>query len=68
MAEKGASQKKVPSAALRKLYQIKDGAVVRTHTACPKCGPGRFLAEHKDRLSCGHCGHTQFRAAPPAQP
>jgi small subunit ribosomal protein S27Ae len=67
MAEKGAGSKKTPAASIRKLYQIKDGQVVRTHTACPKCGPGTFLAQHKDRLSCGRCGHTQLKAAAPAQ-
>ncbi|MDK2849769.1 MAG: ubiquitin-small subunit ribosomal protein S27Ae [Candidatus Woesearchaeota archaeon] len=28
---------------------------------CPKCGPGVFLAEHKDRFSCGKCGYTEFK-------
>ena len=27
-------------------------------TSCPKCGPGVFLAKHKDRTSCGKCGYT----------
>ena len=26
---------------------------------CPKCGPGTFLAEHKDRVSCGKCTYTE---------
>lgn len=26
---------------------------------CPKCGPGIFMAEHKDRYSCGKCGYTE---------
>lgn len=67
MADEKPGGKKTPAAPLRKLYQIKEGQVVRTHTACPKCGPGFFMAEHKDRLSCGNCGHTEFRAAAPAQ-
>jgi small subunit ribosomal protein S27Ae len=28
---------------------------------CPKCGPGVFLAEHKNRLSCGKCQYTEFK-------
>lgn len=24
----------------------------------PRCGPGVFLAVHKDRKSCGKCGYT----------
>ncbi len=27
---------------------------------CPRCGPGVFLAVHKDRLSCGRCKYTEF--------
>ena len=27
---------------------------------CPKCGPGTFLAKHKDRQTCGKCGYTVF--------
>ncbi|NLL95264.1 MAG: 30S ribosomal protein S27ae [Thermoplasmatales archaeon] len=27
---------------------------------CPKCGPGIFMATHKDRVSCGKCGYTEF--------
>ncbi len=26
---------------------------------CPKCGPGIFMANHKDRYSCGKCGYTE---------
>jgi len=27
--------------------------------ACPKCGAGVRLAEHKDRRSCGKCGYFE---------
>ncbi|MBS3089267.1 30S ribosomal protein S27ae [Candidatus Pacearchaeota archaeon] len=27
---------------------------------CVKCGPGIFLAVHKDRLACGKCHYTEF--------
>ncbi|MEM4318376.1 MAG: 30S ribosomal protein S27ae [Candidatus Pacearchaeota archaeon] len=27
---------------------------------CPRCGPGIFLAKHKDRLYCGKCHYTEF--------
>ncbi len=30
------------------LYNVKGEALERTHRSCPKCGPGTFLAEHKD--------------------
>ncbi len=28
---------------------------------CPKCGKGVFLAEHKNRSTCGKCGYTEFK-------
>lgn len=27
---------------------------------CPRCGPGTFLAIHKERVHCGKCGYTEF--------
>ena len=42
-------------------YEIKDGKLVRKGRFCPKCGPGIFLAEHKDRWYCGRCGYTEFK-------
>ncbi|HDN81740.1 MAG: 30S ribosomal protein S27ae [Methanomicrobia archaeon] len=44
---------------ISKKYQIKDNKVIRKKT-CPRCGAGVFLAEHKDRLTCGKCGYTEF--------
>ncbi|NLT36952.1 MAG: 30S ribosomal protein S27ae [Methanomassiliicoccus sp.] len=42
-------------------YTVKDGKLERKGRNCPKCGPGVFLAEHKDRNSCGKCGYTEFK-------
>jgi ubiquitin-small subunit ribosomal protein S27Ae len=44
------------------LYNAKGDALTRTHKACPKCGPGTFLAEHEDRRSCGRCGYMESKA------
>lgn len=41
-------------------YEIKEGRAERKKPVCPKCGPGIFLAEHKDRLVCGHCSYTKW--------
>lgn len=60
---KGKEAAKEPSK--RNLYKVEGGKLVRTRRACPKCGPGRFLAEHEDRNSCGNCGYTEMKA--PAQ-
>ncbi|MDH7594225.1 MAG: 30S ribosomal protein S27ae [Methanomicrobiales archaeon] len=42
-------------------YTIKDGKATSQRKSCPRCGTGVFLAEHKDRLSCGKCGYTEFK-------
>ena len=47
----------------RALYEVKGNTVVRKKKACPKCGPGVFLADHKNRVSCGNCGYTEFKKA-----
>ena len=53
-AEKGATSKKDH-------YSVQDGKLERNGRNCPKCGAGVFLAEHKDRNSCGKCGYTEFK-------
>ncbi|HUR64010.1 MAG: ubiquitin-small subunit ribosomal protein S27Ae [Thermoplasmata archaeon] len=45
-----------------KFYQVQGNKLVRTHKACPKCGAGVFMAQHKDRMHCGKCGHTERKA------
>lgn len=56
-------------AAIHKFYEAveekgkaKEGLKLqRKRKVCPRCGAGVFLAEHKDRYSCGKCGYTEFR-------
>ncbi|MFO8050292.1 MAG: 30S ribosomal protein S27ae [Thermoplasmatota archaeon] len=43
-----------------KLYEIEGDKIKRKRKFCPKC-EGSFLAEHKDRFSCGNCGYTEFK-------
>lgn len=62
---KGAAPKKEPSK--RSLYKVEGDRVVRARRPCPKCGAGVFLGEHKNRASCGNCGYTEMKAAPPAR-
>lgn len=45
----------------RELYEVEGDKVVRKRKACPKCGPGVHLAEHKNRTACGKCGYTEFK-------
>jgi len=42
-------------------YGASGGAVERKKQPCPKCGPGIFLAEHKDRVACGKCSYTKWK-------
>ncbi len=44
-----------------KLYKINENSLDRLRKECPRCGKGFFMAEHKDRQSCGHCGYATFR-------
>ncbi|MEM4337080.1 MAG: 30S ribosomal protein S27ae [Candidatus Woesearchaeota archaeon] len=43
------------------LYKIEGDKVTRLRKICPKCGQGVFLAQHKDRISCGKCSYTEFK-------
>lgn len=40
-------------------YKISGDKIERAKH-CPRCGPGIFLAKHKDRLACGKCRYTEF--------
>lgn len=57
MVEKKSSVKKGKSMQVWKLYN--DGKT--KNKSCPKCGPGVFLAEHANRVSCGKCGYTEMK-------
>ena len=59
MAKKSDEPRNVTNA--RRLYNIDGDKLERLHKECPKCGPGVYLAEHKDRVSCGRCGYTEFK-------
>jgi ubiquitin-small subunit ribosomal protein S27Ae len=48
------------SGSVYKFYKIDGDKVTRSKRDCPRCGKGVFMAEHKDRLSCGKCGFTEF--------
>jgi len=42
------------------LYKIEGERVTRLRPTCERCGPGYFMAKHKDRYTCGHCGFTRY--------
>jgi ubiquitin-small subunit ribosomal protein S27Ae len=60
MAKKAKPKNKLTSKKYAK-YEVKEGKLLRKAT-CPKCGPGMFLAEHKDRLYCGKCHYVEMKA------
>ena len=41
------------------LYEASSDSITRKNKSCPKCGPGTFMANHKDRSSCGKCGYME---------
>ena len=52
----------------REIFKVEGDKIVRLRRNCPKCGDGVFLAEHKDRLSCGACGYTEFKSKTQKKP
>ncbi|MCK4883228.1 MAG: 30S ribosomal protein S27ae [Candidatus Diapherotrites archaeon] len=45
--------------AKKDVYSIENDQLTRKNKSCPKCGEGVFLAEHKERRSCGKCGYME---------
>ncbi len=58
MGKKKKPKNKRPSKKWTK-YKLSGNKIERSKT-CPKCGPGVFLAVHKDRVYCGSCHYTVF--------
>ena len=50
---------KKPIKVKKSAYYNISGELKRTRKFCPKCGPGIFMATHKDRYHCGNCGYTE---------
>ncbi len=40
-------------------YEISGNSIKRKNKFCPKCSNGVFLAQHKNRLSCGKCHYME---------
>jgi len=45
-----------------KKYEVSGDTLKRKNKFCPKCGPGVFMADHKDRWGCGRCGYMEKKA------
>ena len=57
--EKKSEKKK--EAGVHTLYRIEGEKVTRLRPTCERCGPAYFMAKHRDRYTCGHCGFTRYR-------
>jgi len=69
MAKKGGAKKveksrkekvKKEGKKLSALFEVSGDSIKRKNRTCPKCGPGMFLAKHKNRLVCGKCQYVEF--------
>ena len=58
MAKKPKKDK--PTSKKYQMYEASGSELKRKNKFCPKCGTGVFLAQHKDRLTCGKCSYTEF--------
>jgi small subunit ribosomal protein S27Ae len=59
--EKKAEKKKKAEKGVYALYKIEGEKVTRLRPTCERCGVGYFMANHKDRYTCGHCGFTRYK-------
>lgn len=58
--ERPKSKTKHKSIQIWKMYEIKNGKVLRKSEFCPRCGNGIFLAKNKNRIWCGKCGYAKI--------
>jgi small subunit ribosomal protein S27Ae len=59
-AKAAAPVKKGALSGVWQLFEKKGDTLHRKNKHCLKCGPGFFLAAHKDRLVCGKCGYVEY--------
>lgn len=53
------AEKKEKKAGKWQNYKVSGDKLERLKRHCPKCGAGTFMAQHKDRVSCGTCGYSE---------
>ena len=61
------TKNKVPGKRYAK-YKVEGNKIASRGMTCPKCGPGIFLAEHKDRQTCGTCSYTVMKSKEQPKP
>ncbi len=45
-----------------KYYKVEGEQAKKLKKECSRCGNGVFMGEHKDRITCGRCGYTEFKS------
>ena len=40
-------------------YKVSGDNLEKKNKPCPKCGEESYLAEHKNRRTCGKCGYLE---------
>ena len=60
MAQAKRKKRNRPTSKKYKFYTV-DGNTIAKGKSCPRCGPGIFLADAKNRIYCGRCHYTEFR-------
>lgn len=59
MAKEKPKEKKMGKMA-SSVYEISGSSIKRKNKTCPKCGPGNFMAAHKNRATCGKCHYSEI--------
>jgi len=54
-------KKKKDEKGVHSMYKVEGDKVTRLRPTCERCGVGYFMANHKDRYTCGHCGFTRYK-------
>ncbi len=52
--------KKGSSPNVYKFFKVDGDKLTKLKKICSRCGKGNYMAEHKDRRTCGKCGLTEF--------
>lgn len=53
--------KKGQNTSVWKYYKVEGEQAKKLKKECSRCGKGVFMGEHKDRITCGKCGYTEFK-------
>lgn len=59
--KKPRSKSKHRNVQIWKKYKLEGQKVSIKGRFCPRCGPPIFLAEHKNRITCGKCRYSETK-------